>query len=73
MDIYRPHKNSPPHGFVSNTIYMVTVSTLSGKPLLDSDVKLINFYETLIERADLKKIRVSRSRTSGFLKGINYV
>jgi REP-associated tyrosine transposase len=55
MDIYKPHKNSPPHWFVSNAIYMVTGSTLYGKPLLDSDAKLINFYETLVERASILK------------------
>lgn len=55
MDIYKPHKNSPPHWFVSNAIYMVTGSTLYGRPLLDSDAKLINFYETLMERAGILK------------------
>lgn len=50
MNIYKPHLNSPPNWFVSNAIYMVTVFTLYGKPLLDSDAKLINFYETLLER-----------------------
>ena len=34
---------------------MVTGSTLYGKPLLDSDAKLTNFYETLIERANISK------------------
>jgi REP-associated tyrosine transposase len=53
MDIYKPHRNSPPHWFVSDAIYMVTGSTLYGKPFLDSDAKLINFYETLIERASI--------------------
>lgn len=55
MDIYKPHLHSPPHWFVSNAIYMVTGSTLYGKPLLDSDAKLINFYEALIERANILK------------------
>lgn len=55
MDIYKPHIHSPPHWFVSNAIYMVTGSTLYGKPLLDSDAKLINFYETLVERASILK------------------
>jgi REP-associated tyrosine transposase len=58
MDIYKPHLNSPPHWFVSNAIYMVTGSTLYGKPLLDSDAKLINFYETLMERASILEWRV---------------
>src|SRR5215203_5681525 len=53
MDIYKPHKNSPPHWFVSNAIYMVTGSTLYRKPLLDSDEKLANFCETLFERANI--------------------
>lgn len=34
---------------------MVTGSILYGKPLLDSDAKLINFYETLFERATILK------------------
>lgn len=55
MDIYKPHLQSPPHWFVSSAIYMVTGSTLYGKPLLDSDAKLINFYETLMERASILK------------------
>jgi putative transposase len=55
MDIYKPHLHSPPHWFVSNAIYMVTGSTLYGKPFLASDAKLINFYETLIERANILK------------------
>jgi putative transposase len=55
MDIYKPHKNSPPHWFVSNAIYMVTGSTLYGKSLLDSDAKLTNFCETLMERAGILK------------------
>jgi len=53
MDIYKPHLNSPPHWFVSNTTYIVTGSILYGKPLLNSDAKLINFCETLIERASI--------------------
>lgn len=53
MNIYKPHKNTPPHWFVSNTIYMVTGSVVYGKPLLDSDEKLANFCETLFERAKL--------------------
>ena len=53
MNIYKPHKHSPPHWFVSNAIYMVTGSTLYGKPLLDTDEKLINFCETLFERANI--------------------
>jgi putative transposase len=32
---------------------MVTGSTLYRKPFLDSDAKLINFYETLMERASI--------------------
>ena len=55
MDIYKPHLHSPPHWFVSSAIYMVTGSTLYGKPLLDSDAKLINFSETLIQRANILK------------------
>lgn len=55
MDIYKPHIHSPPHWFVSDAIYMVTGSTLYRKSLLDSDVKCINFYETLIERASILK------------------
>jgi REP-associated tyrosine transposase len=55
VDIYKPHSHSPPHWFVSNAIYMVTGSTLYGKPLLDSDAKLANFYETLMERASILK------------------
>jgi putative transposase len=55
MDIYKPHLYSPPQGFVSNAIYIVTGSTLDGKPLLDSDAKFINFYESLLERADFLK------------------
>lgn len=51
MNIYRPHKNTPPHWFVSNAIYMVTGSVLYGKPLLNSTEKLANFCETLFERA----------------------
>jgi putative transposase len=53
MNIYRPHKNTPPHWFVSNTLYMVTGSILYGKPLLDSDEKLSNFCKTLFERAKI--------------------
>jgi putative transposase len=34
---------------------MVTGSTLYGKPFLNSDAKCINFYETLIERANILK------------------
>jgi hypothetical protein len=55
MDIYKPYLHSPPHWFVSNAIYMVTGSTLYGTPLLDSNAKLINFYETLMERASILK------------------
>ena len=53
MNIYKPHPHSPPHWFVSNATYMVTGSVLSGKPLLDSDEKLVNFCETLFERAQI--------------------
>jgi len=53
MDIYRPHKNTPPHWFVSNAIYMVTGSTLHKKPLLNADMKRANFCETLMERAHI--------------------
>jgi putative transposase len=53
MDIYKPHLNSPPHWFVSNAIYIVTGATLHKKPLLDSNAKLTNFCETLLERASI--------------------
>jgi putative transposase len=55
MDIYKPYIHSPPHWFVSNAVYMITGSTLYGKPFLDSDAKLINFCETLMERASILK------------------
>jgi putative transposase len=55
MDIYKPHLHSPPHWFVSNAMYMVTGSTLYGKPLLNSEAKLLNFYEVLVERASILK------------------
>ena len=55
MDIYKPHLHSPPHWFVSNAIYMVTGSTLYGRAVLNSSTKLINFYETLMERASILK------------------
>jgi len=53
MDTYKPHKNSPPHWFVSEAIYMVTGSTLYKQPFLDSDEKRANFCQTLIERASI--------------------
>lgn len=53
MDIYKPHLNSPPHWFVSNAIYIVTGATLHKTPHLDSDAKLVNFCETLLERAGI--------------------
>ena len=51
MNIYKPHKNTPPHWFVSNAHYMVTGSVLYGKPLLNTNEKLANFCETLLDRA----------------------
>lgn len=51
MDIYKPHLNTPPHWFVSDTIYMVTGATLYKEQFLDSDAKRANFCETLLERA----------------------
>ncbi len=53
MDIYKPHLNTPPHWFVSNAIYIVTGAILYKKPLLDSNAKLANFCETLLERANI--------------------
>jgi putative transposase len=53
MDIYKPHLNTPPHWFVSNAIYIVTGTTLHKTPLLDSNAKLANFCETLLERAHI--------------------
>ncbi|GAB4402752.1 MAG: hypothetical protein OHK003_30300 [Anaerolineales bacterium] len=50
MDIYKAYQNNPPHWFVSNAIYMVTGSTLSKEPLLDTEEKRANFCDTLVER-----------------------
>lgn len=50
MDVYKPHRNTPPHWFVSNAIYIVTGSTLYRQPLLDSAEKRQHFCETLISR-----------------------
>lgn len=55
IDIYKPYRHNPPHWFVSNAMYMVTGSTLYKQPFLDTDAKLANFCETLMERARILK------------------
>jgi putative transposase len=51
--IYKTRPNTPPHWFVPNAIYMVTGAVLYKQPLLNTDEKLANFCETLLERAKM--------------------
>ena len=53
IGIYKTRPNTPPHWFVPNAIYMVTGAVLYKQPLLNTDEKLANFCETLIERAKM--------------------
>ncbi len=50
---YKTRPNTPPHWFVPNAIYMVTGAVLYKQPLLNTDEKLANFCETLMERAKM--------------------
>lgn len=51
--VYTTHPHRPPHWFVPNAIYMVTGAVLYKQPLLNTDEKLANFCETLMERATM--------------------
>jgi putative transposase len=51
--IYKTRPNTPPHWFVPNAIYMVTGAVLYKQPLLNTDAKLANFCETLMERSKM--------------------
>jgi putative transposase len=51
--IYKTRSHTPAHWFVPNAIYMVTGAVLYKQHLLDTDEKLANFCETLMEHAKI--------------------
>jgi putative transposase len=51
--VYKTRLHASPHWFVPNAIYMVTGAVLYQQSLLNTNEKLTNFCETLVERANI--------------------